>query len=187
MVRFNGPQTFEARADETGEFSAVVPAGPYRVVVQAAGYPAKDVPLEVTAGQDRQFDVTLRPANPDVTLTPQAIVLRVPIKFRAGAPKLTPAVKAELEAVADILADHPEIKSLRIEAHWSGAAGGKAGDAAKKLTEKQAAAVKEFLVSKGASADRIDTVGAGGAAPLVPNLGPANQAKNRRVELVVVQ
>ena len=165
----------------------MLPAGPYRVTVEATGYPAKDVPLEVTAGQDRQFDVTLRPANPDVTLTPQAIVLRVPIKFRAGAPKLPPAIKAELEAVADILVDHPEIKTLRIEAHWSGAKGGKAGDAAKKLTAQQAAAIKEFLVSKGAPADRIDTVGAGGDAPLVPNLGPANQAKNRRVELVVVQ
>ena len=48
-------------------------------------------------------------------------------------------------------------------------------------------AVKDFLVSKGVSADRIETVGAGGESPLVPNLGPANQAKNRRVELVVVQ
>jgi outer membrane protein OmpA-like peptidoglycan-associated protein len=186
-IRFHGPQTFEAQADPNGAFSAVLPAGPYRVAVESTGYPAKELPLEVTAGQDRQFDVTLRPANPDVTLTPQAIVLRVPIKFRAGAPKLTPAIKAELEAVADILADHPEIKTLKIEAHWSGAARGKAGEAAKNLTEKQATVIKEFLVSKGAPADRIETVGAGGAAPLVPNLGPANQAKNRRVELVVVQ
>jgi outer membrane protein OmpA-like peptidoglycan-associated protein len=186
-VRFNGPNTFEANADVNGVFSAVLPAGPYRVSVAATGYPSKELPLEVTAGGDRQFDITLRPANPDVTLTPQAIVLRVPIKFRAGAPKLAPAIKAELEGVADILADHPEIKTLRIEAHWSGAARGKGGATAKALTEKQAAAIKEFLVAKGAPAERIETVGAGGEVPLVPNLGPANQAKNRRVELVVVQ
>ena len=41
-------------------------------------------------------------------------------------------------------------------------------------------------MAKGAPADRIETVGVGGESPLVPNLGPANQAKNRRVELVVV-
>ncbi len=186
-LRFNGPNTFEARADASGAFSATLPAGPYRVSVEVAGYPKKDLPLDVAAGQDRQLDVTVRPANADVTLTPQAIVLRVPIKFRQGAPKLMPAVKAELEAVADILVDHPEIKTLRIEAHWNGAAAGKGGATAKKLTEKQAAAIKDFLVSKGAPADRIETVGVGGEAPLVPNLGPANQAKNRRVELVVVQ
>ena len=67
-----------------------------------------------------------------------------------------------------------------------GAAKGR-GAGTKTLTEKQAAAIKDFLVSKGAPADRIETVGVGGEAPLVPNLGPANQAKNRRVELVVVQ
>ena len=186
-IRFNGPNSFDAQADASGAFSAVLPAGPYRVTVQAAGFPAKDVPLDVAAGQDRQLEVTLRPASPDVTLTPQAIVLRVPIKFKAGAPKLPPAVKAELEGVADVMADHPEIKTLRIEAHWSGAAKGAAAAKTKALTEKQAAAIKDFLVSKGAPADRIETVGVGGESPLVPNLGPANQAKNRRVELVVVQ
>ena len=186
-IRFNGPNTFEAHSDPGGIYSAVLPAGPYRVSVEAAGYSRRELPLEVTAGQERDYDLTLRPANADVTVTPTAIVLRVPIKFQAGAPKLVPAVKSELEGVADVLADHPEIKTLRIEAHWSGAAKGKSGEAAKKLTEKQAAAIKEYLVSKGAPAERIETAGMGGEAPLVPNLGPANQAKNRRVELVVVQ
>ena len=188
-LRFNGPHAFEAHADAGGLFSASLPSGPYRVTVEATGYPLKDVPLDVAAGRDQQLDVTLRPANADVTLTPQAIVLRVPIKFKAGAPKLAPTIKTELEAVADILADHPEIKALRIEAHWSGSAKGKGkgSDAAKKMTAKQAGTVKDYLVAKGAPADRIETVGVGGDAPLVPNLGPANQAKNRRVELVVVQ
>ena len=42
-------------------------------------------------------------------------------------------------------------------------------------------------MGKGTPADRLEAVGLGGESPLVPNLGPANQAKNRRVELVVVQ
>jgi outer membrane protein OmpA-like peptidoglycan-associated protein len=186
-LRFHGSTNFEAHTDPAGAYSAALPAGPYRVSVEAPGYPTRDVALDVAAGRDQQLDVTLRPANNDVTLTPQAIVLRVPIKFRSGTPKLTPQIKAELEGVADVLADHPEIKALRIEAHWSGAARGKGGASAKTMTAKQATAIKDFLVSKGASADRIETVGVGGEAPLVPNLGPANQAKNRRVELVVVQ
>jgi hypothetical protein len=89
--------------------------------------------------------------------------------------------------VADILADHPEIKTLRIEAHWSGAKGGKAGEAAKKLTTQQAVAIKEFLVVQG-RAGRPDRHGrVRGRRPAGPEPGPANQAKNRRVELVVVQ
>ena len=80
--------------------------------------------------------------------------------------------------------DHPEIRTLRVEAHWNGAPGNKA---VTKLTERQAAAVKEFLVARGTPADRIEAVGMGGTSPLVPNLGPANQMKNRRIELVVAQ
>jgi outer membrane protein OmpA-like peptidoglycan-associated protein len=190
-LRFIGATTFESRADGTGAFSAALPAGPYRVVVDATGFPSKEVPLDIAAGQDRQLDVTMRAANSDVTLTPQAIVLRVPIRFKAGAPKLAPGIKAELDGVADLLAEHPEIKMLRVEAHWSGAGrkgkGTKGADPSKQLTERQAKAIRDYLVSKGAPADRIEAVGVGGDVPLVPNIGPGNQAKNRRVELVVVR
>ncbi|HZL18701.1 MAG TPA: OmpA family protein, partial [Polyangia bacterium] len=98
-------------------------------------------------------------------------------------------LKAELEGVAEILSGHPEIRTLRIEAYWSGPkakAKGKAGPA-KALTGRQAAVIKDYLVGKGAPAERIEAVGRGSEAPLVPNLGPANQKKNRRVELIVVQ
>jgi outer membrane protein OmpA-like peptidoglycan-associated protein len=188
-LRFTGATTFEAHADVGGLYSAALPAGPYRVTVDAPGFPSKDAPLDIAAGQDSQLDVTLRPANPDVTLTGQAIVLRVPIKFPPGRPRLTPILKAELEGVAEVLADHSEIRILRIEAHWSGPqakANGKGGPA-KALTQRQATVVKDYLVAKGASAERIEAVGLGSEAPLVPNLGPANQKKNRRVELIVVQ
>ena len=37
------------------------------------------------------------------------------------------------------------------------------------------------------AAERLEAVGAGGESPVVPNLGPANRAKNRRVELLVEQ
>ena len=181
-LRFAGAATFEAHADAGGAFSAALPAGPYKVTIEAPGWPNKEVSLDVSAGQDRQLDVTLRAANPDVTLTGGTIVLRVPIKFRPGTPRLDATAKGELKGVAELLSDHPEIRTLRIEAHWSGAA-----NAAKKLTEKQAQVVKDYLVTKGAPADRIEAVGLGGESPLVPNLGPASRAKNRRLELVVVQ
>jgi outer membrane protein OmpA-like peptidoglycan-associated protein len=188
-LRFTGATTFEARADLGGLYSAALPAGPYRVTVEAPGFPTKDAPLDITAGQDSQLDVTLRPANPDVTLTGQAIVLRVPIKFPPGKPRLTPILKAELEGVAEILSGHPEIRTLRVEAHWSGpkAKAAAKGGPSKALTERQAAAVKDYLVGKGVPAERIEAVGRGSEAPLVPNLGPASQKKNRRVELIAVQ
>jgi outer membrane protein OmpA-like peptidoglycan-associated protein len=91
--------------------------------------------------------------------------------------------------VVEVLSGHPEIRILRVEAHWSGpkAKAAAKGGAAKALTERQAAVVKDYLVGKGAPAERIEAAGRGSEAPLVPNLGPASQKKNRRVELIVVQ
>jgi OOP family OmpA-OmpF porin len=181
-LRLTGAAARELQTDAAGAFSAALPAGHYQLTIEAAGWPSKQVPVDVTVGQDRQLDVALRAENPDVTFTGQAIVLRVPIKFRQGAPKLDAVARKELDGVADVLADHAEIRMLRIEAHWAGSSAA----AAKTLTEKQAGVVRDYLVSKGASADRIECVGMGQEAPLLPGITSANRAKNRRVELRVV-
>jgi outer membrane protein OmpA-like peptidoglycan-associated protein len=188
-LRFAGGSAgnFEARSDDRGSFSAVLPQGYYQAKIEATGLPGREVPIDVAAGQDRELDVTLRPANPDVQLTGQTVVLRVPIKFRGGAPRLDAGVKQELDGVANLLADHPEIKLLRIQAHWSGTPGkaGPAADAAKKLTDDQAGTIKAYLVGKGVTPDRLDAAGLGCEAPLVPNLTAGSRSKNRRVELLV--
>jgi outer membrane protein OmpA-like peptidoglycan-associated protein len=191
-LRFSGASTFEAKSDAGGAYSAALPPGPYKVVVDATGLPSKEAPLDIVAGQDRQLDIAFKPSNPDVTLTPKGIQLRVPIKFKQGKPKLETVIKNELDGVAELMAEHPEIKTLRIEAHWGGPVGGKGGGkggpgaAARKLTEQQANLIKDYLVSKGVAADRLDAVARGADSPLVPNLSPANRAKNRRVELITV-
>lgn len=185
-LRFaSGTEAFEAKSDTGGQFSAALPVGPYKVTAEAPGFPSKEIPLDITAGQDQKIEIVMRTPNPDVTLSTDGIALRQPIKFKGGtaAPKLDPKVQSELDGVADLLADHPEIKTLTVEAHWDASAG--AG--AKAITEKQAAAVKEYLVKKGVAAARVEAVGAGADKPLVPNIGPANKAKNRRVELRTAQ
>ena len=47
--------------------------------------------------------------------------------------------------------------------------------------------MKDYLVKKGVAASRIEAAGHGAESPLVPNIGPVNMAKNRRVELRVAQ
>jgi len=186
-LRFAGAGNFEARSDDRGSFSAVLPQGFYQAKIDAPGLPGRELPVDISAGQDRELDVTLRPTNADVQLTGQTIVLRVPIRFRAGTPKLDQATKKELDGVADLMADHAEIKTVRIQAHWSGIPGrtGSAADAVRKLTEDQAGAIKAYLIGKGVSADRLDAVGLGCESPLVPNLTSGDRTKNRRVELLV--
>ena len=82
-----------------------------------------------------------------------------------------------------VLEDRPEIRVLRVEAHWDPSAGPKA----KEMTDAQAAAVKDYLVKKGIADARIEAVGMGADQPLVPNVTPVYKAKNRRLELHMIR
>ena len=53
------------------------------------------------------------------------------------------------------------------------------------LSEKRAAAVKEYLVSKGLKGGRIETQGLGSSKPLADNSTEAGRSRNRRVEIVL--
>jgi OOP family OmpA-OmpF porin len=55
-----------------------------------------------------------------------------------------------------------------------------------KLSQRRAAAVKAYLVSKGVDPNRIYTEGKGKANPIADNKTAAGRAKNRRVELEIV-
>jgi outer membrane protein OmpA-like peptidoglycan-associated protein len=55
-----------------------------------------------------------------------------------------------------------------------------------KLSERRAEAVRDYLVKSGLSADILSVTGHGKARPLVPGTSEAARAKNRRVELGLV-
>ena len=184
-LKFLGPDNFEAKSDGSGLFSAALPVGAYKVMAEAPGFPTKEAQLDIVVAQDKQMDFVLKnhPVNPDVTLNDTGIALKKAIKLKSGATGFDPKAEAELDSVADILDEHPEVKSLRVEAHWDTGAGAGAKD----ITQKQADLIKQYLIKKGVADGRIEAVGVGSDKPLVPNISPANKAKNRRVELHVVK
>jgi outer membrane protein OmpA-like peptidoglycan-associated protein len=55
------------------------------------------------------------------------------------------------------------------------------------LSERRAAAVREYLVEAGVDPERIQSKGFGKAAPLVEGTSPEARQRNRRVEIAVVQ
>ena len=55
------------------------------------------------------------------------------------------------------------------------------------LSEKRAAAVKDYLLGKGLAANRIETKGYGSARPVADNNTAAGRTRNRRVEIVLGQ
>jgi outer membrane protein OmpA-like peptidoglycan-associated protein len=53
------------------------------------------------------------------------------------------------------------------------------------LSERRSKTVKNYLIDKGVSAQRITAIGFGETMPLAPNDTPENKEKNRRVEIEI--
>ena len=100
------------------------------------------------------------------------------VTFVFESAKLTREAMTELDKGAEILKEHPQIK-ISIEGHTDNT-----GTAAvnQKLSERRAATVKNYLVKKGISADRITSKGFGETRPIADNKTATGRAANRRVE-----
>ncbi|MCF8295834.1 MAG: OmpA family protein, partial [Bacteroidales bacterium] len=62
------------------------------------------------------------------------------------------------------------------------------GDAFNKdLSERRAAAVKEYLISKGIASERMSNQGFGMSRPVAANDTEEGRARNRRTEFVIVK
>ncbi len=131
--------------------------------------------------------VTLRarPALANVTFNDGKFKLRQPVAFTSAgtqpSTELASGAFQVLDEVIDVLVNHPEIRQVRVEAHWGS---GLPAAKAQELTDAQAKAVAQYLVEQGVGPERVVSAGMGATKPLVPNLGKG-KLKNRRIEFVV--
>jgi len=84
-----------------------------------------------------------------------------------------------LDSIFKLLSDYKDLK-LELGGHTDNV--GERGYN-QKLSESRVATVKTWLTKKGVAPDRLTTKGYADTQPIVPNDGPQNMAKNRRVEL----
>lgn len=120
----------------------------------------------------------------DVLQDGRGVVIVMPFAelFSTGTSELTEGAKARLERVAEALRGQTYEKQIVVEGHTDDLG----TDASlRALSETQARAVREFLITCGVETRKITAVGRGGSRPRVNNTSPENRAANRRVEIVI--
>ncbi|HHJ40556.1 MAG: hypothetical protein AXA67_10215 [Methylothermaceae bacteria B42] len=101
--------------------------------------------------------------------------------FPTGSAQLSQEAQARLDALAEILKSHPELK-VTVKGYTDNT-----GDEAinQKLAEARAKAVKEALIARGISPERIITEGLSTAEPVASNATAEGRSQNRRVDILV--
>jgi len=103
--------------------------------------------------------------------------------FDTGKTTLKAGAKNVLSRIATQLQTNDKVR-VAIEGHTD-SVGSEAMN--QQLSEKRAQAVKDYLVSRGLSADVVTTVGRGESQPVATNDTPAGRQQNRRVEMIITQ
>lgn len=102
------------------------------------------------------------------------------ILFDVSSDVIRPESTPTLKEIVTMLQEHDDL-SLTIEGHTDGVGSASANLA---LSEKRAAAVRDYLVSKGIDGSRLDAKGLGSTKPIASNSTAEGRQQNRRVELV---
>lgn len=120
----------------------------------------------------------------DIILTPkgQTVILNNLI-FAQGKAAIDPKSYPELNEVAQMMKESQKVV-IQLEGHTDNVGNASAN---MKLSEERVEAVKKYLVAQGISKNRVKTKAFGGTQPLRNEMTPEARAKNRRVEMRILE
>ncbi len=120
-----------------------------------------------------------------VHITKDRVAIAGRVNFATGKARLKgKRTFALLDEVAQVLLAHPQIAKIRVEGHTDDR-GNEASNM--RLSDRRAAAVRGYLISKGVAAHRMVSQGFGESRPKAPNTSHRNRAKNRRTEFFILE
>lgn len=155
----------------------------FALQVTAEGYESKDVELQKWGNGKYPVDVELRPI--EMIVIDDKIVLG-DIYFEFDKSNITQQGAFELNKLVQILQRNPGMK-IKIESHTDN----RGNDAYNlRLSDQRAQSTKQYLVSKGINAVRLEARGYGESQPKVDcgeNCTDEQHAINRRSEFIITQ
>jgi outer membrane protein OmpA-like peptidoglycan-associated protein len=123
------------------------------------------------------------PDNDMITFTEGGFETLKPIHFEFDSAVIKPESFPVVQAVADALQLHAQIRKMEIGGHTDSR-----GSAAYNLdlSRRRAAAVKQFLIDAGVEPSRIESEGYGETRPILDRRSEEAYARNRRVEFLIL-
>lgn len=170
----------EVNADERGSYLAILPLGKnYALNVSKKGYlfySGRFIMKEVVTQQKLIYDVPLQPLQKGTKL-----VLKN-IQFESGKHNLLPESFIELDKLAALLLENPNLK-VQIVGHTDNI-GNEQDNLV--LSNERANAVLNYLISKKVNASKLKALGMGTKQPVGDNSLPEGRALNRRTEMLII-
>lgn len=109
------------------------------------------------------------------------IVIFGKVHFDTGSARIQKRSYPLLDQIAAVMKEHHEVGHVLVEGHTDNVGD---RDFNLKLSRERADSVRNALVERGVSRERLRTVGFGESRPIAPNRTRAGRAKNRRVDFV---
>lgn len=119
-----------------------------------------------------------------VKIRDNRIELGQKIQFALGKSEILSASFALMDELAKTIQENPQVQKVSIEGHASDEGDDKYNLL---LSKARAEAVRQYLITKGVSAERLSSTGFGESKPLVANDTPDGREKNRRVEFHITK
>lgn len=172
---------------ETGEYEIHLPGGQrYGVRAQAEGHVSENQNLDLTSvtkdGTVETRDITLAPIEV-AAIEPSATITLNNIFFDFNKAVLKSASYPELNRIVDLM-NQKSTMTVEIAGH-ADATGPEEYNLL--LSEWRAKAVTKYLLDKGISSERVNTVFYGESKPIDTNDTKEGRSKNRRVEFKIIK
>jgi len=165
----------------TGEYNMFLPPeGKMHFSVKAPGYIAYESTVDLSdteEGSVLENVIRLKPIEAG-----QVVSLK-DLFFERGKANILDKSLPTLDRLLQLMMENPSL-TIELAGHTDGVG---SMDANLELSQDRVERVKDYLVQFGIDRNRIETVGYGGRYPLAPSNTEKNRAKNRRVEVKILE